>query len=60
MKESYEKLLVKLSHIQENNILIAKDSKRGKLEDSLNLVTGDEDYLLNLQDEVRKLHFQVK
>jgi hypothetical protein len=57
MKESYEKLLIKLSHIQENNILIAKDSKRLKPEDSLSLATGDEDYLLNLQDEVRKLHF---
>ena len=48
MKESYEKILQKLSNIQENNILIPKDSKRGKPEDSINMATGDEDYLLNL------------
>jgi hypothetical protein len=47
MKESYEKLLLKLTTIQDNNILIPKDSKRA-IEDNSNLVTGDEDYLLNL------------
>lgn len=28
LKESYEKLLMKITHIQENNILIPKDGKR--------------------------------
>mmetsp|Transcript_28516 Transcript_28516/g.27488 ORF Transcript_28516/g.27488 Transcript_28516/m.27488 type:complete len:172 (+) Transcript_28516:1102-1617(+) len=63
VKESYEKLLSKLTYIQENNILIPKDgAKRGgnmKGDDQQKMV-GDEDYLSNLQEEVRKLHYQLK
>ena len=60
MKESYEKLHHKLTLIQDNNILIPKDGKRSKPEETKSLATGDEDYLINLQEEVRSLHFLVK
>ena len=60
MKESYEKLNMRLTLIQENNLLIPKDGKRTKTDDTKSLATGDEDYLLHLQDEVRNLHFLVK
>ena len=63
VKESYEKLLSKLTYIQENNILIPKDgAKRGgnMKGDEQQKMVGDEDYLSNLQEEVRKLHYQLK
>ena len=60
MKESYEKLFSKLTMIQENNILIPKDGKRVKVEDTKSLATGDEDYMISLQEEVRNLHYLVK
>ena len=56
MKESYDKLMAKITYIQENHILIPKDGKRNKQEDSKVAATDDE-YLNNLQEEVRKLHF---
>eukprot|EP00347_Sterkiella_histriomuscorum_P007099 403350261 len=60
IKESYDKLMAKLQFIQENHILIPKDGKRQAMEESPKVSASDEDYLNNLQDEVRKLHFQVK
>lgn len=49
MKESYEKLMMKLSLIQDNNILIPKDGKRQKPEEGKHMMMGgDDDYLSNL------------
>lgn len=58
LKEAYDKLMVKLSYLQENHIMIPKDGKRLNNIDSK--IAGDEDFLNNLQEEVRKLHFMVK
>ena len=58
IKEAYEKLMVKLSYLQENHIMIPKDGKRLVNQD--NKVNGDDDSLNNLQEEVRNLHFTIK
>ncbi len=47
--------MAKLTYMQENHILIPKDGKRGK-DDNKMLGMADEEYLNNLQEEVRKLH----
>lgn len=59
IKESYDKLLAKLTNIQDNHIIIPKESNYYGTDDRL-ISTSDEQYLNNLQDEVRKLHFQLK
>lgn len=48
----------KLSYLQEHHILIPKDGKRK--DDKQMGGMGDEEYLGNLQEEVRKLHYQLK
>jgi hypothetical protein len=48
----------KLSYLQENHIMIPKDGKRNNNQESN--VAGDNEYLNNLQEEVRKLHFTIK
>lgn len=50
--------MVKLSYLQENHIMIPKDGKRLVNQD--NKVNGDDDFLNNLQEEVRNLHFTIK
>lgn len=40
--------------------MIPKDGKRSKADESKQMVTGDDDSLLDLQEEVRSLHFQLK
>lgn len=39
---------MKLNLIQENNILIPKDGKRNKQDESKYLMTNEDDFLLNL------------
>lgn len=52
--------MTKLTFLQENHILIPKDGKRFNKDDGKIMGVGDEEYLNNLQEEVRKLHFQLK
>jgi hypothetical protein len=47
--------MAKISFLQENHILIPKDGKR--MDDKVIVGSGDEFYLNNLQEEVRKLHY---
>lgn len=52
--------MAKLTFLQENHILIPKDGKRSSKEESKIGGIGDEEYLNNLQEEVRKLHYQLR
>lgn len=49
----------KLAHLQDNHIIIPKDGKKSHSNESIS--TGSEDlYQSHLQEEVRKLHYDIK
>ena len=50
--------MAKLSYLQENHILIPKDGKRK--DEKMLVGQNDDEYMNNLQEEVRKLHFMLK
>ena len=61
LKQSQHMLQVKLDHIYENNILIAKEGKENQEDKEKEAERKDKnDFVDNVTDEIRKLHFQLK
>lgn len=50
--------MARFTNLQENNIMIPKDSKRK--DEKISEHVGEDDYQNYLQEEVRKLHYQLK
>ena len=60
VSESKEMLQKKIDHIYENNILINKEGKSSSNKEEEEQNKEQSTFMNNIQEEVRKLHFQLK
>jgi hypothetical protein len=60
INETKEMLQKKIDHIYENNILINKEGKSSSNKEEEEQNKEQSAFMNNIQEEVRKLHFQLK
>ena len=60
INESKDMLKKKIDHILENNILINKEGKSSSNKEEEEQNKEQNAFMNNIQEEVRKLHFQLK